>query len=146
MLTIDSFLQYITVVDVSFNAFRNSTIISQGESYLGVYYPVDVSTYDAIYPSNPKSNAKEIDQVFSELIQLFVDMRYLIAEQVAYPPHKEHPINLKYPARYGRTKDIVDMYQMIPYVVGQPNCNHGSEADEFIMGGEFLDDLRQVDR
>lgn len=119
--------------------------MNRGDPYLGVYYSVDVSTYDEVYPLNPNEHVKEIAGLFIELIQLLIDMQYLNKEQVAFPPHTECPLNLKYPARYGLTKDVVDMYQMIPYVTGFPNWNHGSDGGEFVHGGEFLADLRQVD-
>lgn len=136
--------QYSTALLSTLTRLWTGANVNKGEAYLGVYYAVDPSTYDEVYPKNPNEHVKEIAGLFTELIQLLIDMRYLDETQVAFPPHKDRPIDRKYPARFGLTKNVVDMYQMIPYVNGPPNWNHGSDAGEFVGGGEFLEDLRQT--
>jgi hypothetical protein len=63
---------------------------------------------------------------------------------VHFPPHENPRINTTDPAKYGFTKDVVDLYQMLPYVntPANTNWNHGSDGGEFIKGGEFMEDLR----
>ncbi|KIW05980.1 uncharacterized protein PV09_03164 [Verruconis gallopava] len=117
----------------------------KGSALFGVYHPVDVSTYSEIYPENPGPAIQEIAKLYSELIRQFISMRYLNAEDVHFPPHTNPRVNLSLPAKYGLTKDVVDLYQMIPYVTAEPNWNYGSDHGEFIMGGEFLEDLRKGD-
>jgi len=112
-------------------------------AYLGVYHPVDPSIYSEVFPADPNPHIKETAALFTHLIQLFIDMRYLESDFVHFPPHENPRINLTHPARYGFTKDVVDLYQMIPYVTGYPNWNHGSDGGEFILWGEFLSDLRE---
>ncbi|KAJ9611354.1 hypothetical protein H2200_004538 [Cladophialophora chaetospira] len=114
-------------------------------SYLGVYPSVPTSTYSEIYPSEPSPQIREIASLYRELIDLFISMRYINLENVHYPPHNApRNINLTIPARFGFTKDVVDLYQLIPHIHDHayPNWNHGSDHGEFIMGGEFLPDLR----
>lgn len=140
----DYLLQSIGILTTSLGSLWNGKPVDGGEALLGVYYPVNASIYSDIYPSNPNKHTKQITELFTELIQLFIDMRYLNEDQVHFPPYKEYPINLTHPARYGLTKDVVDIYQMIPYVHGEGNWNYGSDHGEFVGGGEFLADLRQV--
>jgi len=102
---------------------------------MGVYHAVDTSAYSEIYPDDPQPQIKEISELYTNLIQLFVDMRYLNSENVNLAPHRNPRLNTTYPAKYGFTKDVVDFYQMIPYVTRhQTNWNYGSDAGEFIMG------------
>jgi hypothetical protein len=114
--------------------------------FLGVYQAVDPSTYSDIYPTNPKPEVQKIAGLYTDLIQLFVDMRYLDAESVDFPPHKNPSINTTHPAKYGFTKDVVDLYQMIPYVTGDPKWNYVSDRGEFLQGGEFMSDLRRPEQ
>ncbi|ROW07316.1 hypothetical protein VMCG_03747 [Cytospora schulzeri] len=113
-------------------------------SLLGVYTPVDPSTYSPIYPANPHPRIQEIASLITELDNLFIDMRYLPASSISFPPHKHLPLNLTQPARYGVSKEVVDLWQMIPYANEhfETNWNFGSDAGEFLKWGEFLDDLR----
>jgi hypothetical protein len=117
---------------------------STGESIWGVYHSIDPSTYSEIYPENPSPEIEKIAKLYTALIQLFVDMRYLKSEYVQFPPHTNLPVSTTYPAKYGFTKDVVDLYQMLPYVKerGRTNWNYGSDGGEFIMGGEFMYDMR----
>ena len=110
----------------------------------GVYTPLDPSTYSDVYPDDANSNIREIADLYSKLILLFVEMRYIEVDKVHLPPHKNPRINNAHPARFGFTKDVVDMYQLIPYIEDymSPNWNFGSDAGEFIQWGEFLRDLR----
>lgn len=80
----------------------------------------------------------------TELFNLFIDMRYFPATSVSHPPHTHLPLNLTQPARYGLSKDVVDLWQMLPYCIHHslPNWNYGSDDGEFLKWGEFLDDLR----
>lgn len=120
------------------------SFFTMSPSLFGVYTPVDPSTYSPIYPANPHPSIQEIASLITELFELFIEMRYLPASSVAFPPHKHLPLDLTQPARYGVSKDVVDLWQMIPYRIehSDANWNFGSDAGEFLMGGEFLDDLR----
>jgi hypothetical protein len=70
-------------------------------------------------------------------------MRYLKPENVVFPPHHSPAINTSYPAEFGLTKNVVDLYQMIPYITGWPiNWEFGNDGGEFLQGGGFLGDLR----
>ncbi|KUI56466.1 hypothetical protein VP1G_03771 [Cytospora mali] len=111
---------------------------------LGVYTSVDPSTYSPIHPNNPLPKVQEIASLITELFDLLIDMRYLSASSVSFPPHKHLPLDLTQPARYGVSKDVVDLWQSIPYLNhhSDTNWNFGSDAGEFLQGGEFLDDLR----
>lgn len=108
----------------------------------GVYEAVDPSRYSEIYPDDAKPEIREIADLYTKLIMQFVDMRYLDAEDVHLPPHNSPRINNSHPARFGFTKDVVDMFQLVPYVKDYPNWNYGSDAGEFVMWGEFMADLR----
>ncbi|ROV90685.1 hypothetical protein VSDG_08285 [Cytospora chrysosperma] len=112
----------------------------------GVYTLVDPSTYSSIYPTNPHPRIQEIASLITELFELFINMRYLPASSVAFPPHKHLPLDLTHPARYGVSKYVVDLWQMIPYRIenseAEVNWNFGSDGGEFLQSGEFLDDLR----
>ena len=111
---------------------------------LGVYTPVDPSTYSLVHPDDPHPKIQEIASLMTELFELFIDMRYLPASSVSFPPHKLLPLDLTQPARYGVSKDVVDLWQMIPYrnPDSETNWNFGSDGGEFVHWGEFLDDLR----
>lgn len=109
---------------------------------LGVYQAVDPSIYSDVYPENPDPRIREIADLMIELFQLFIDMRYVKAEHVVFAPHKHIPIDTKEAAKIGLTKDAVDLYQMIPYNIGDTVWNFGNDAGEFLMGGGFLCDLR----
>lgn len=100
---------------------------------------VDPSIYSAVYPEQPHPKVVEVAELMTELYKLFISMRYINAEDVAFPPHTENPVNITEAARYGLTKDVVDMMQMVPYYTSFPNWNHGSDAGEFIFWGEFHD-------
>jgi hypothetical protein len=65
-----------------------------------------------------------------------MDMRYINSKQVKFPPHSNPRVNTTYPAKYGFTKDVVDLYQMLPYHNGraQTNQKYGSDGGEFIIG------------
>ncbi|KAI0475387.1 hypothetical protein GGR56DRAFT_695075 [Xylariaceae sp. FL0804] len=133
---------------------------------LGVYAPVDPAAaglhYSAVYPSDPSPLVRETAGLVTELFELLIDMRYLAAGSVAFPPHRHLPVDPRGPARFGVAKDVVDLWQMLPYLAEspdvddgdgdgdwdgkgrgrEPNWNFGSDAGEFLRGGEFLDDLR----
>lgn len=111
---------------------------------LGVYTPVDPSIYSPVYPANPYPKVREIASLMTELFDLFIDMRYLPASSVSFPPHEHLPLDLTEPARYGVSKDVVDLWQMIPYrnEYSETNWNFGSDHGEFLNWGEFLSDLR----
>jgi hypothetical protein len=73
-------------------------------------------------------------------------MRYLKPENVVFAPHHSPAINISYPAKFGLTKNVVDLYQMIPYITGWPiNWDFGNDGGEFLQGGGFLGDLRDHD-
>ncbi|KAH9891446.1 hypothetical protein F4778DRAFT_751613 [Xylariomycetidae sp. FL2044] len=110
-----------------------------------VFEPVDPAIYDEVYPENPKDHIREVADLMTEWYNLFIDMRYINAEDVAFPPHRHLPIDLTKPAALGLTKDVVDLYQMLPYYLEQPNWNYGSDHGEFLMWGEFLKDMRGPD-
>lgn len=114
-------------------------------SLIGVYKPVDPSTYSDVYPEAPDPRIREIAELMTEWYQLFIDMRYIRAENVMFPPHKHLKIDITKPAGFGFTKDVVDLYQMLPYHITEPEWNFGSDHGEFLMYGEFLADLRGPD-
>ncbi|KAI0129607.1 hypothetical protein BJ170DRAFT_282113 [Xylariales sp. AK1849] len=111
---------------------------------LGVYQPVDPSLYANVYPVNPNPQIREIADLMTEWYQLFIDMRYIDAASIVFPPHKNLKIDTTKPAAFGVSKDVVDLWQMLPYQTRYrgPNWNFGSDAGEFLMWGEFLGDLR----
>ncbi|KAK9778521.1 hypothetical protein SCAR479_04543 [Seiridium cardinale] len=109
---------------------------------LGIYKAVDPSVYSDVYPEAPDPRIREIADLMTEWYRLFIDMRYIQAEKVVFPPHKHLRIDTTKPAAYGFTKDVVDLWQMLPYHIGSTNWNFGSDGGEFLMWGEFLDDLR----
>lgn len=110
----------------------------------GVYEPVDPSTYSKIYPDNPNPKITEIADLLIEWYQLLIDMRYIKASNVAFAPHKHLRVNTSEAARFGLSKDVVDLWQMMPYHTkhSQPDWNFGSDAGEFLFWGEFMDDMR----
>ncbi|KAI0481911.1 hypothetical protein F4859DRAFT_476383 [Xylaria cf. heliscus] len=109
---------------------------------LGVYQAIDPSTYSDVYPDNPNPRIQEIADLMTEWYQLFIDARYINAESVAFPPHNHIRIDTTQAAQLGLTKDAVDLYQMLPYHIGDTNWNFGTDAGEFLMWGGFLSDLR----
>ncbi|KAI1123003.1 hypothetical protein F5Y10DRAFT_252706 [Nemania abortiva] len=109
---------------------------------LGVYQAVDPSIYSDVYPENPDPRIREIADLVTQWFELFIDMRYIKAEKVVFPPHKHIRINTTKAAELGLTKDAVDLYQMLPYHIGEPTWNFGNDQGEFLMGGGFLSDLR----
>ncbi|KAI1324249.1 hypothetical protein F5Y16DRAFT_381649 [Xylariaceae sp. FL0255] len=117
---------------------------------LGIYQSVDPSTYSDVYPEAPNERIREIADLFGDLYRLLIDMRYIDARMVNFPPHKHQPIDITKAAALGLTKDVVDMYQMIPYHprylhrfgVSNTNWNFGSDGGELIKWGESLHDLR----
>ncbi|KAI0804275.1 hypothetical protein GGR55DRAFT_659292 [Xylaria sp. FL0064] len=109
---------------------------------LGVYQAVDPSIYSDVYPENPDPRIREIADLMREWYQLFIDMRYIEAEKVVFPPHKHIRIATTKAAELGLTKDVVDLYQMLPYHIGDTNWNFGTDAGEFLMWGGFLSDMR----
>ncbi|KAK6066329.1 hypothetical protein SCUP515_10769 [Seiridium cupressi] len=117
----------------------------QTENKLGVYKAVDPSIYSDVYPEAPDPRIREIADLMTEWYNLFIDMRYIQAEKVVFPPHKHLKIDTTKPAAYGFTKDVVDLWQMLPYHIGNTQWNFGSDGGEFLMWGEFLDDLRGPD-
>jgi hypothetical protein len=112
---------------------------------LAVYSTVDPSTYSDGYPEAPDPRIREIADLMTEWYQLFIDMRYIKAENVVFPPHKHLKIDVSKPAAYGFTKDVVDLWHMLPYHIGSTEWNFGSDGGEFLMWGEFLSDLRGSD-
>ncbi|KAI0438354.1 hypothetical protein F4803DRAFT_535464 [Xylaria telfairii] len=109
---------------------------------LGVYQAVDPSAYSHVYPDNPDPRIQEIAGLMREWFQLFIDMRYINAEKVVFPPHKHIRIDTTKAAELGLAKDAVDLYQMLPYHIGDTNWNFGTDQGEFLMWGGFLSDLR----
>lgn len=110
---------------------------------LDVYKPVSPDTYAEIYPSNPSPKVKEVADLFIEWFNLLIDMRYIRAEHVAFAPHKQLRINTTQLAQFGLSKDVVDLWQMLPYKTdGHTEWNFGSDGGEFLFWGEFMDDLR----
>ncbi|KAF4547461.1 E3 ubiquitin-protein ligase listerin-like protein [Elsinoe fawcettii] len=105
-------------------------------------------TYDEIYPSNPSPKVKEVADKLIELFNLFIDMGYIKAEDVDFAPHKHLRISTEELAQLGWAKDVVDLWQMMPYFTnrhggrGSVEWNFGSDAGEFLHWGEFMDDLR----
>ncbi|KAI0970585.1 hypothetical protein F4678DRAFT_473041 [Xylaria arbuscula] len=109
---------------------------------LGVYQAVDPSVYSHVYPEHPDPRIKEIANLMVEWFQLFIDMRYIEADKVVFPPHQHIRIDTTKAAELGLTKDAVDLYQMLPYHIGDTNWNFGTDAGEFLKMGGFLSDLR----
>ncbi|KAI8631820.1 hypothetical protein F5Y19DRAFT_376740 [Xylariaceae sp. FL1651] len=109
---------------------------------LGVYHAVDPSIYSDVYPENPDPRLREVADLMVEWYQLFIDMRYIKAENVVFAPHKHIRIDTTKAAELGLSKDAVDLYQMLPYHIGYTNWNFGSDGGEFLMWGEFLGDMR----
>ncbi|KAI0854845.1 hypothetical protein F4860DRAFT_498075 [Xylaria cubensis] len=109
---------------------------------LGVYNAVNPSVYSYVYPENPNPRIQEIADLMTEWFQLFIDARYINAEDVVFPPHKHIRIDTTKAAQLGLTKDAVDLYQMLPYNIGSTNWNFGTDQGEFLMWGGFLSDLR----
>lgn len=109
--------------------------------------PTDPSIYSDVYPENPHSKIKEVASLMTEWYDLLVKMRYVNAQDIAYPPHISKPINTKHAAEFGLVKDVVDLMQMMPYHIayGSTNWNHGSDAGEFLFWGEFGADMRDED-
>ncbi|KAI1870623.1 uncharacterized protein JN550_005166 [Neoarthrinium moseri] len=112
-----------------------------------VYTPADLSTYSDVCPEEPDPHIREIADLMTEWFQLFIDMRYLDAGDVAFPPHRHQKIDTSKPAAYGFAKDVVDLWQMLPYRISSrhTNWNFGSDGDEFLSWSEFLNDLRAPD-
>lgn len=101
--------------------------------------PVDPSIYSIVYPDHPNPKTTEVAELMTELYNLFISMQYINADDVAFPPHTQDPVNITDAARFGLTKDVVDVMQMVPYYRGFPNWNFGSDAGEFLFWGEFHD-------
>jgi hypothetical protein len=140
-------VQYLGLAPVFHGTPTTHSMSQPGSSdFLGVYHAVDPSTYSDIYPTDPSPQVKKVAGLYTDIIQLFVDMRYLKADSVHFPPHQDPAINNTFPAKYGFSKDVVDLYQMIPYVKAQTNWNYGSDAGEFLKWGEFPEDLRGSDK
>ena len=112
------------------------------DKILGVYEAVDPGIYSIIYPDNPHPRTKEVVNLLIEWYQLLIDMRYINAESVAFAPHQHLRINLSEAAKFGLARDVVDLWQMMPYHISSPNWNFGSDGGEFLMWGEFMDDMR----
>lgn len=128
----------------SFLILPSSWTMSAPGRFLGVYTPANPSTYSPIYPTNPHPKVQEIASLITEWFDLLIDMRYIPASSLSFPPHNHLPLDLTQPARYGVSKDVVDLWQMIPYrhPDSDTNWNQGSDGGELLRGGEFLDDLR----
>ncbi|KAK8038327.1 hypothetical protein PG994_015094 [Apiospora phragmitis] len=123
-------------------------MMQQPETLLDVYEAVDPSTYSDVYSEAPDPRIQEIADLMTELYELFIDMRYLRAEDVDFPPHRHLPLpTAQIAAKLGLSRDVVDLWQMLPYVVRwtHPEWNFGSDGGEFLMWGEFLTDLRRSD-
>ncbi|KAI0018171.1 hypothetical protein F4780DRAFT_771898 [Xylariomycetidae sp. FL0641] len=110
-----------------------------------VYQPVDPATYSDVFPVAPDPRIREVADLMTEWYQLFIDMCYIDAENVVFPPHKHLPVDTRKAAEIGLHKNVVDLYQMLPYKIGGANWNFGSDDDEFLMWGEALSDLRGPD-
>ncbi|KAI1169655.1 hypothetical protein F4777DRAFT_592556 [Nemania sp. FL0916] len=115
---------------------------------LGVYQAVDPSVYSDVYPESPDPRIREIADLMVEWFQLFINLGYVNAENVVFPPHEHLRIDTAQAAELGLTKDVVDLYQMLPYNIGhmrrsgQTNWNFGTDRGEFVLGGGFLSDMR----
>jgi hypothetical protein len=138
-------LNLLLVAIVAYILLRYRVTSRSSGNMLGVYTSVDPSIYSDVYPENPDPRIREVADLMREWYQLFVDMRYIKAENVVFPPHKHLKLDVTKPAAYGFTKDVVDLYQMLPYHISEPEWNFGSDHGEFLMWGEFLDDLRGPD-
>ncbi|KAI1333736.1 hypothetical protein F5Y15DRAFT_410133 [Xylariaceae sp. FL0016] len=112
---------------------------------LGAYQSVDPAIYSDVYPENPSPQIKEIADLMIEWYQLFIDMRYIKASNVVFAPHRHLRIDIKKAAELGISKDVVDLYQMMPYHLEEPIWNFGSDHGEFLLGGEFMPDMRGPD-
>ncbi|KAH6649185.1 hypothetical protein BKA67DRAFT_662099 [Truncatella angustata] len=99
---------------------------------LGVHEAIDPSTYSEVYPANPNSRIKEIADLMTEWYQPFIDMIYIKAEHVVFPSHQYLKLDITKPAAYGLAKDVVDLNQMLPYYITEPEWNFGSDHGEFL--------------
>ncbi|CAD0084806.1 unnamed protein product [Aureobasidium vineae] len=105
--------------------------------------PTDVSVYDTIYPSKAHPKIAIIASLMNELYTIFIKMHYLPPSSVSFAPHTSTPISLRHAALFGLEKQVVDLLQLLPnHDKTRPTWNFGSDAGEFVHGGEFDEDIR----
>lgn len=95
-----------------------------------------------VAPKDVNPEIADIARLMTDLHRLFVEMRYILADNVAFPPHDSPGINLTEAHRYGLTKDVTDLLQMMPRVTGHGawdyTYNRRGER-EFMFGAQFGD-------
>lgn len=103
--------------------------------------PLDPSIYSPIYPDNPDPKLVEIARSVEDLFRLWIGMRWLPEDQVHFAPHTSKPINIKEAARLGISKQVVDLYQLLPYVQEdvKTRFGHWDGGAYYLFGGVFLD-------
>ncbi|THY68366.1 hypothetical protein D6C97_00285 [Aureobasidium pullulans] len=103
--------------------------------------PLDPSIYSPIYPDNADPKLVEIARSVEDLFRLWIGMRWLPEDQVHFAPHTSKPINIKEAARLGISKQVVDLYQLLPYVQEdvKTRFGHWDGGAYYLFGGVFLD-------
>ncbi|THW27778.1 hypothetical protein D6D23_02527 [Aureobasidium pullulans] len=103
--------------------------------------PLNPSIYSPIYPDNPDPKLVEIARSVEDLFRLWIGMRWLPEDQVHFAPHTSKPINIKEAARLGISKQVVDLYQLLPYVQEdvKTRFGHWDGGAYYLFGGVFLD-------
>lgn len=134
-----------TIFDI-FGMSRPKKDTGASTPLLGVYFPVEPNTYDGVEPQNVKPQVKEVADLMTDLYKLFIKMGYMEEAHFAWPPHNETRIDTEELALYGFTKDVVDLMQLLPYRMESSveNWNFGTDAGEFIKGGDFMPDPRRT--
>lgn len=126
---------------------NNGTSEASHKPILGVYHPVDPNTYDQVSPQNVKPQIREIANLTTDLYQLFIRMGYMDSADFAWPPH-DTPLRIDTEelALYGFNKDVVDLMQLLPFRTDShvEKWNFGTDQGEFILGGDFIRDLRRT--
>ena len=100
--------------------------------------PTDSSIPSCIMPSSPDSWLLETAAVMGQFYELFIKMRYLPSDSIAYPPHNSPPIDSRLAHALGLSKPAIEFLQLLPYVTGEVAWGGGGEQ-EFLLGGAFAD-------
>lgn len=90
---------------------------------------------------------EDVAGLVTEFYELFVQMGYLDASLVIYPPHTNSAINTTLAQSLGISEKAIRMMEMLPYIdeprEGEKRVkwNHGGSSGEaeFLLGGQFVD-------
>jgi len=114
-----SFLVLVAILSLEYLSMENETSerkVPPANTIIGVYHSVNPSICSDVYPSSPDPRIVEVADLMNDLYRLLIKMRYIEEADVVFAPHATSKrINIHEMARWGFTKDVVDLLQMLPY-------------------------------